>query len=403
MTPPHPTAPIFVRRSSTCPFDPAEELTRLRAREPVTRITLSTGASAWMVTRYTDVRQVISDQARFSSEAAIDGPIPPPMPQGGFPPPRPGFFSTYGPREHARVRRILNAEFSARRMREFRPRVETVVDEELDAIDRLGPPADLVADFALAVPSRLFFELLGIPEVDRSGLLPYVGTLLDFTAAPQDQAVAFGELDGYMRGFVDECHRAPGRGLIGRTIASHGAELSDAEIAGIAAQLLLAGYATTSGTIALGVLLLLRHPDQAAALRDGSADPQRAVEELLRHLSVVAFGKVFTAAGDTVVGGKEVKAGEYVLCQLPSANRDSDLSPGLDRFDITREPPPPHLAFGHGVRHCLGAELARMELRIGIPRLLRRFPGLRLAVPFDGLRFTPMNAAYSVESLPVSW
>ncbi|MGW5687816.1 cytochrome P450 [Nonomuraea sp. NPDC003754] len=402
MTPPRSTIPIFVRRSSTCPFDPAEELARLRASEPVTRITLSTGASAWMVTRYTDVFQVISDQARFSSEAAIDGPIPIPMPEGGFPPPRPGFFSTYGPREHGRVRRMLNAEFSARRMREFLPRVESVVDDCLDAIDRVGPPADLVADFALAVPSRLFFELLGIPESDRPRLLPHVDMLLDFTADPQDQAVAFGELDTYLSGFVGECRRRAVPGLVGRLITSHGAELSDSEVAGIAAQLLLAGYATTSGTIALGVLLLLYHPDQAAALRDGSADTDHAVEELLRHLSVVAFGKVFTAAEDTTVGGQEVRAGEYVLCHLPSANRDRDLGPGLDRFDISREPPP-HLAFGHGPRHCLGAELARMEIRIGISRLLRRFPGLRLAVPFDELRFTPMNAAYSVESLPVAW
>ncbi|MGW0591631.1 cytochrome P450 [Streptosporangium sp. NPDC002607] len=399
-----PPVPLFVRRSSVCPLDPAEEFARLRAEEPVVRVTLSTGASAWMVTRYADARRVVADQWRFSSRAAVDGPIPPPEPPGGFPPPRPGFFSTYAPREHARLRRMLNAEFGARRLRALRPRVEAVADERMAAMCRSGPGADLIADFALPVPARIFLELLGIPEPDREGLRRNADVLLDFTPRPLEQAVAFAELDTYLSAFVSRCRRDPGDGdgLVGRLISSYGADLSDAELAGIAAQLLLAGYATTAGTIGLGALLLLRHPGQAAALRAGSADVDRAVEEMLRHLSVVSFGKVFTAEEDVTVGGQEIRAGEYVLCSLPSANRDAVLGPDTDRFDITREPLP-HLAFGHGARYCLGAELARLELRVCVPRLLNRFPGLRLDVPFEELRFTPMNAAYSLESLPVSW
>ncbi|MEV4746674.1 cytochrome P450 [Streptosporangium amethystogenes subsp. fukuiense] len=397
-----PPVPLFVRRSSVCPLDPAEEFARLRAEEPVVRVTLSTGASAWLVTRYADARRVVADQWRFSSRAAVDGPIPPPEPPGGFPPPRPGFFSTYAPREHARLRRMLNAEFGARRLRALRPRVEAVADERMAAMRRSGRGADLIADFALPVPARIFLELLGIPEPDREGLRRNADVLLDFAPRPMEQAVAFAELDTYLSAFVSRCRRDPGDGLVGRLISSYGAELSDVELAGIAAQLLLAGYATTAGTIGLGALLLLRHPDQAAALRDGSADVDRAVEEMLRHLSVVSFGKVFTAEEDVTVGGQEIRAGEYVLCSLPSANRDAVLGPDADRFDITREPLP-HLAFGHGARYCLGAELARLELRVCVPRLLNRFPGLRLEVPFEELRFTPMNAAYSLESLPVSW
>ncbi|MEV4378533.1 cytochrome P450 [Streptosporangium sp. NPDC049644] len=397
-----PPVPLFVRRSSVCPLDPAEEFARLRAEEPVVRVTLSTGASAWLVTRYADARRVVADQWRFSSRAAVDGPIPPPEPPGGFPPPRPGFFSTYAPREHARLRRMLNAEFGARRLRALRPRVEAVADERMAAMRRSGPGADLIADFALPVPARIFLELLGIPEPDREHLRRNADVLLDFAPRPLEQAAAFAELDTYLSAFVSRCRRDPGDGLVGRLISSYGADLSDVELAGIAAQLLLAGYATTAGTIGLGALLLLRHPDQAAALRDGSADVDRAVEEMLRHLSVVSFGKVFTAEEDVTVGGQEIRAGEYVLCSLPSANRDAVLGPDADRFDITREPLP-HLAFGHGARYCLGAELARLELRVCVPRLLNRFPGLRLEVPFEELRFTPMNAAYSLESLPVSW
>ncbi|WP_050502174.1 cytochrome P450 [Streptomyces monomycini] len=166
--------------------------------------------------------------------------------------------------------------------------------------------------------------------------------------------------------------------------------------------MLLAGYATISGALGLSLLALLLDPGQAALVRDGRTRPDGTAEELIRHLSVVAFGKVFQTTRDVTIAGQDIAAGEYVLCSLPSADRDKELADGLDRLDVTREPPH-HLALGHGAHHCLGAELARMEPRVCVPRVLRRLPGLRLRVPLADLRFTPLNAAYGVGYLPADW
>ncbi|MET9294872.1 cytochrome P450, partial [Streptomyces sp. NPDC003077] len=400
--PPDPSIPLFVRRSRACPFDPAEEFARLRAHAPVVRTTLPTGASAWMVTRYADARQVIADERRFSSEAAVNGPVPPPMPPEGFPPPRPGVFYTSGPEEHARIRRMLTAEFNVQRARALVPRVETLADRHLDAIVRGGPPADLIADFALPVPRRLFLELLGIPDEDTGLLHHDLALLHDFHPIHAEQEGAFQRLDAYLGDLVTARRRAPDDSVLGRLITAHGTELTDPELVGITTQLLLAGYATVTGALGLSLLLLVLDPRQAALVREGRAQPEHMAEELLRHLSVVAFGKVFVATEDVTVAGQPIKAGEYVLCHLPSANRDQALGPDLDRLDVTRAPLP-HLALGHGPHYCLGAELARMELRVCVPRLLRRLPDLRLTVPVGDLRFTPLNAAYGVESLPVTW
>ncbi|MEU6963752.1 cytochrome P450 [Streptomyces chrestomyceticus] len=394
--------PLFVRRSATCPFDPAEEFARLREERPVVRTTLPTGASAWLVTRYADARRVIADQRRFSSRAAVNGPVPPPEPPEGFPPPRPGVFYTYEPEEHARVRRMLTPEFSAQRARALEPRAETLADRHLDAIERAGPPADLIADFALPVPRLLFLELLGVPVEDSGRLHHDLALLHDFHPVHEAQAGAFRRLDVYLRALVEAARATPGDNVLGHLVTAHGADLSDDELSGIACQLLLAGYATISGTLGLSLLALIRDPGQAALVRDGRARPAGVAEELIRHLSVVAFGKVFQTTQDVTIAGQDIAAGEYVLCSLPSANRDKELADGLDRLDVTREPPH-HLALGHGAHHCLGAELARMELRVCIPRVLRRLPGLRLRVPLEELRFTPLNAAYGVESLPVDW
>jgi cytochrome P450 len=155
--------------------------------------------------------------------------------------------------------------------------------------------------------------------------------------------------------------------------------------------------------LALGTLLLLcHHPNQLALLRDDPGITDRAVEELMRYLSVVHNGIIRTATRDVTLGGTPIKAGDAVVCSLPSANRDRALADDADVLDLTREPTS-HVAFGHGIHHCLGASLARMEMRVAYPALLRRFRGLRLAVPFEEVRFRGFSAVHGVETLPVIW
>ncbi|MVO87277.1 cytochrome P450 [Streptomyces sp. p1417] len=252
------------------------------------------------------------------------------------------------------------------------------------------------------MPRTLFLELLGVPAEDSDRLHHDLALLLDFHPRHVEQQGAFERLDTYLGALVADQRRTTPDTVVGRLIRAHGTELDDAELTGITTQPLLAGYATVAGTLGLALLMLIDDPGQAKLVRDGDARPETMAEEVLRHLSVVAFGKVFLATEDVTVAGVRIAAGDYVLCQLPSANRDPALAPGPDRLDVTRAPPH-HLALGHGAHYCLGAEPARMELRVCVPRVLRRFPDLRLQRPLRDLRFTPLNAAYGVEALPVLW
>ncbi|MEV4895412.1 cytochrome P450, partial [Nonomuraea sp. NPDC055795] len=174
------------------------------------------------------------------------------------------------------------------------------------------------------------------------------------------------------------------------------------ELTGIGALLLLAGHETTAAMLGLGTLLLLDHPEQADLVRDRPGVVEQAVEEMLRYLSVVSIPIIRTATEDVTLGGRLIKAGSAVVCSLVIANRDHTLAERPDVFDITREAAS-HIAFGHGIHHCIGAPLARTEMRIAFPALLRRFPGLRLAVPREDVVFRINSVSHNVQALPVTW
>ncbi|GAA2410455.1 cytochrome P450 [Actinomadura vinacea] len=398
-----PEMPLPVRRGRHCPFSPAEEFRALRSSEPVCRTTLPSGEPSWVITRYADVRRVLGDTGSFSNAAAGQGPMPPPRPANGeFPPPQPGFFVAYDPPEHTRLRRMVSGEFTMRRISRLRPYIESIVAERLDAMEAAGPPADLVQAFALPIPSSVICELLGVPYADRADFHRVGATLFDLTTPPDRQAGNFERMRRYMIDLAARRRADPGDDLLGMLLREHGADLSDEELAGICNLLLVAGHETTAKMIALGTMLLLEHPDQLAAMRDDPDLADRATEELLRYLSVVHYGFVLTATRDVTIQGRHIRAGDYVMCAFPSANRDEDLISDPERFDITRDPVQ-HLAFGYGAHHCVGASLARLELRVCYPALLNRFPNLQLAVPRDDIRFDTHSATYGVRSLPITW
>ena len=395
--------PLPVRRGRSCPFSPAEEFHRLRVEEPVSRTTLPSGESAWVLARYADVRRVLSDPARFSNVAGGQGPMPPPRVDGEpVPPPQPGFFVAYDPPEHTRMRRMLSGAFATKRIDQLRPWVAAIVTEHLDAMERIEPPIDLMQAFAFPVPSLVICELLGVPYSDRADFQRRSDTFFNLARNEEEQAANLAEMNRYMKGLVTLHRTSPGDGVLGMLVREHGDELSDEELAGISNVLLSAGHETTSSMLGLSTLLLFQHPDQMTTLRENPGVVDNAVEELLRYLSVVHFGVVLTAMEDAAIGGKLIQAGDYVMTAFPSANRDTDLGDHLDRFEITR-PCPSHVAFGYGIHHCLGASLARMELRIALPALLRRFPTLRLAVPFQNVLFRSHAAIHSLQTLPVTW
>ncbi|MEV7804044.1 cytochrome P450 [Microbispora sp. NPDC088329] len=387
--------PLLVRRDC---FGPDARLTRRRSREPVAPITLPWGETAWLVTRYEDVRAVMGDSARFANGHPLTTREDR---SGSVSSAGSGLLGAYDPPEHTVLRRMLSPEFTVKRLRRLRPRIEEIVAGHLDAMERSGPPADLVEAFSLPIPSLVICELLGVPYGDRAGFQRRSARRLDMSLGVEERIAAVEESRAYMAGLVERERSAPGEGLIGMLVREHGDTLSDRELTGVCDLLLLAGHETTANMLSLGVLLLLLRPDQAALMRDDD-HVDGGVEELLRYLSVVHAGLPRIAQVDVVLGGREIKAGDLVVCSLPTANRDERLGPGLDRFDVTRKAPG-HLAFGHGIHHCLGAPLARIEMRIAYPALLRRLPGLRPAVPYAEVPFRSSSAVFGLDALPVTW
>jgi cytochrome P450 len=401
MTAPEVLPPLHMRRNA---FDPTPYLREVRETDGVRTVVNALGMSVHLVTRHDDVKMVLADHERFSNSRPPGFALPgaPEMSADEQASARAGNLLGLDPPEHQRLRRMLTAEFTIRRMNGLEPRVVEIVEAQLDAMAAAGPPADLVADFALPTPSLVICELLGVPYADRDDFQQRSTRQLDLSAPIPERLELQRQGRDYMRRLVERARRDPGEDILGMLVRQHGDELSDDELIGIAGLLLLAGHETTSNMLGLGVLALLRHPDQLAAVRDDPAAVGPAVEELLRWLSIVqnAIPRITTTAVE--IAGVQIPAGELVFASLPSSNRDPDFIDSPDTLDIRRGAPG-HLAFGHGVHHCLGAPLARMEMRIAFPALLRRFPRLALAEPFEEVQYRSFHFIYGLRSLAVTW
>jgi cytochrome P450 len=401
-TQPTPTPPLYPM-ARECPFDPPAEVRALREESPVSRVRIWDGSSPWLVTRYDDVRAVLADQ-RFSSD--VDSP--------GYPATSAGVkarrkesrsFIAMDDPDHARYRKMLIGEFTVRRTESLRPLVEETVTELLDAMETLPQPVDLVEAFALPLPSMVICRMLGVPYSDHAFFQEHSKALLDVTVRADAAKHANDELRGYLAELVAAKEREPGDDLLSRLVERriHTGELTADDAVGMAFLLLVAGHETTANMIGLGTLTLLRHPDQAAEIRGGDpATVAAAVEELLRLLTVVHTGRRRAATEDVEIGGVLIRAGEGVIAAGESANRDPGQFANPDELDIHRRGNH-HVAFGFGVHQCLGQPLARLELQIAYPALLRRFPDLRPAVPVEEIPFRDEMVVYGVHALPVRW
>jgi cytochrome P450 len=392
--------PLHMRRDG---FAPAPDLAAARDTERVVRVRMPFGIDAWLITRQEDVREVLADAGRFSNaelmqRRSFSGMRE--LSEAELARARAGNPLAYDPPEHTRLRRMLTPEFTVRRMRRLEPRIAQIVEDHLDAMQRSGPPADLIADFALPIPSLVICELLGVPYQDREGFQHRTSRLLDMSAPLDERMRLQQQSREYMAELVAREQREPGEAMLGMLVREHGEDLSTDELIGIATILLIAGHETTSNMLGLGTLALLRHPDQLALVRDDPDAVGPAVEELLRWLSIVHSGTTKTATTDVEIGGQTIRKGEMVACALPAANRDPAALADPDRLDVTRGAVG-HVAFGHGVHHCLGAPLARMEMRLAFPALLRRFPGLA-EVPGTAA-FRSFHVVYGLSSLRVTW
>jgi len=393
--------PLHMRRET---FSPTAELREIRETDGVRTIVNALGMTVYLITRHEDIKEVLSDHQRFSNTRPPGFVLPgaPQMSEEELASARAGNLLGLDPPEHQRLRRMLTPEFTIRRMTRLADRVVEIVDAQLDEMEKAGPPADLVQTFALPIPSLVICELLGVPYDDRDDFQRRSARQLDLSLPIPQRLEMQRQGREYMRSLVERTRQHPGDDILGMLVLDHGDELTDDELVGIASLLLLAGHETTSNMLGLGTLALLRHPDQLAAVRDEPDAVGPAIEELLRWLSIVHSAIPRVTTTDVEVAGVKIPEGQMVFVSLPSGNRDPNFINTPEVFDIRRGAMG-HLAFGHGVHHCLGAPLARLEMRIAFPALLRRFPTLALAGDFDDVQFRSFHFIYGLKSLEVTW
>lgn len=395
------------------PFEPftgdlPDELLDMVVSNPVSRVRLPDGRAAWLVLGYQECCTVLSDQ-RFSRQSVGDEPAP----------------SRDGPRQlnmdgpaHTSVRRVASRAFTARRMDAYRPRMQRIIDELVDAMIAGPRPADLVAGLVAPLPLLVICDLLGIPASDRErfhGWLAGLNSVLAYGSA--EAAGALAELHGYLAGQLAakraqleraqiqraQIQRAqPGNDLLSAWLDGQGQhDLTDQELVALAEGVLLGGLEINSTTA--GMRALFQHPEQLAKLLRDPEKIASATEEILRYTAVSSMFLVQVVRADLELGGAAMREGDYVMAVPWAANRDPRYFPDPNVFDIDRTSTVPHLTFGYGPHFCLGTALGKMQVELSIATLLRRLPWLAPAVPIDELPWRHDRVNCGIERFPVVW
>ena len=304
------------------------------------------------------------------------------------------------PPDHGRLRSLVTEAFTGAAVRALESRIVAITDEQIDGVAGLAR-FDFMEHFADRIPGRVMMGLLGLPETD----LPMLAACADMTGGPEVSARNMGRLSDYFAGIIRERQSKPGDDLVSSLLAAHdpGGQASMTEVLATCVLLLLAGYETTSSLLGNGMLLLLRHPDQYARLRESPDLVGPAVEEILRFESPTHFPSARAAKAPMDIGGLSIAAGDRILACLGAANRDPAVFPNPDRFDIGRSPNR-HLAFGLGIHSCPGALLSRTEARIALTRINERLGELHLdAADIETFRpsWRPAERVRGLSSLPV--
>ncbi|MEJ8653988.1 cytochrome P450 [Streptomyces sp. MS1.AVA.3] len=371
------TAPLSYPFNVPESLELSDEYEQARNRPGLLKVRMTYGESAWLVTRYAEARFVLGDQ-RFSRAAGAlhDEPR---QSEGR----RDSGILGMDPPDHTRLRTLVAKAFTVRQVEKLRPQVKQLANELLDELAAAGPPADLVDRYALPIPVAVICRLLGVPTEDRPRFRVWSDAALStssLTAAEFDANLE--ELRSYMAQLIEEHRRAPQDDLMTALIDARDVNdrLSELELVDLCVGILVAGHETTATQIPNFVLALLDHPGQLALLRAQPELINGAVEELMRFVPLGSgASQPRYATEDVEVGGTLVRAGTPVLVAVGAANRDALRFDSPGTLDIARGGNNQHLGFGHGVHHCLGAPLARLELQEALIALITRFPELRLA------------------------
>ncbi|MFD9702988.1 cytochrome P450 [Lentzea sp. NPDC059081] len=375
----------------------------LRATEPVSRVRLPYGGDAWLVTSHEDIKTVFTDP-RFSRFEAFGKECPRPNPEVRTGPPT---IIDLDPPHHTRLRKLVNKAFTARQTELLRPRVEQVVTELLDRMEEKGSPADLLESLAYPLPMTVICELLGVPLEDRDKFHEWSDAMVAITSvSPQESEQAFADVMAYIANLVEQRRRTPSDDMLGMLVAARdeGDKLSEEELVLFGVTLLIGGYETTANQIGNFAYTLFTHPDQLNRLLADPGILDTAIEELSRYCPLLSeAGNVpRIAMADLELGGVRIRKGDAVFIELNSANRDDKVFPQADQLDLGRTHNP-HFGFGHGAHHCVGAQLAKVEMRAAIGALTSRFPKIRLAVPAQDVPWKDERRLRGAFALPVEW
>jgi cytochrome P450 len=389
---------------------PFELFERLRAGGPAHEIVMPHGAKVWMVTRYDDVRALLTDP-RVSKDGRrmnemfnrhSGAPVEDEEPTGpGFDDDLSAHMMNSDPPRHTRLRTLVSKAFTAKRMQNLRPRIEQVTGELLDAMAD-SAELDLVSAFTMHLPVTILFDLLGIPQQDRDVFREWANKLVGAGHDPDEVAEASRQLIDYANALIDAKRVNPDEALVSALVrvTDDGDRLTQSELVAMIFLLVVAGSETPMNQLGNAVYHLLTHRDELSKLRADLSLMPAAVEELMRFDGGVGTASFRFTAADVTVGDVVIPAGEIIVLSLSSANRDSAHFADANRLDLNRRPRGA-LAFGHGIHYCIGAPLAKLTMEIGLSRLITRYPDLRLAAEPQQLQWKNSTLVHGLTALPV--
>lgn len=360
--------------------DPHSLYRRLRVDAPAHRVEIWGGTVVWLVTRYAEARELLSDPRLVKDQRRVTSLFPP----GGAGPMQLAVGANMlfsDPPTHTRLRRLVAKAFTVHSVAHMAESITAIADELLDDIAPASHrgEVDLIARYAAPLPVRVIGQLLGVPEDVAEQFRALVAPVVTEAKSAVLHDVQ-RELEALLSRLAEEKRRTPSNDLLTVLVdaADDGDRLSEAELTATVFLLIFAGYETTVNLIGNGIEALARHPDQFRRLRENPELLGTAVEEFLRYESPLNTATLRVSSVDVQLGETTIPANELVMISLLSAGRDERQYPAPDTLDVGRHPNP-HLAFGHGIHHCVGAPLARLEARIAFGRLLERFDRLELA------------------------
>ncbi|TDU80610.1 cytochrome P450 [Streptomyces sp. KS 21] len=401
------SVPIPLPVDRPAPLDLPAELERLRTELPVAPLVFPDGPPGWLVTRYQDVRAGLADPRLGARRPHLNPHVRASLVTATeMAALRPSDLLTSDPPDHTRLRRLVAGQFTARRMNRLTPRIQAIVDQHLDALATGPRPADLVTTVALPVPSLVISELLGVPFTDHDRYQRLTTELLSLDRTREQLLTSKAEMKDYLLGLINAKRARPTDDLISGLLhaqANDPTVVTDDEIAALVQLILIAGHETTANAAAIAVLLLLRPPRLWDTVRQRPELVDAVIEETLRYATANQFGLLRIAREPLTIAGQPIATGDRVVLHLPAANRDPDQFPNPDHFDPHRRSTAKHLSFGHGPHHCLGDQLARLELRLLLTTMLHRFPTLRLACDPDQVPTHRHRVVHGLAHLPVDF